>query len=150
MRVGKEMFGRFLHLGGSSRIPLTYVDNLAEAVVLAATRPGVDGQVFNIHDDDLPTSRQFLRGYRRARGRLRVIPVPYAALMLLSAAVEWYSGYSRGQLPPVFTPYGTVSVWKGRRFDNSRAKKALGWAPRVPMREALAAHFEFIRRQESP
>ncbi len=34
-RIGIDTFGPFLHLGGSNRIPLTYMDNCAEAIVLA-------------------------------------------------------------------------------------------------------------------
>src|SRR5258706_15160241 len=64
-RVGIDTFGVFLHLGGSNTIPLTYVDNCAEAIALAGLRRGVDGDVFNIVDDDLPTSRQFLRLYKK-------------------------------------------------------------------------------------
>src|SRR5208283_2259157 len=60
-RVGIGTFGIFLHLGGSNRIPLTYVDNCAEAIALAGLKPGADGQVFNVVDDDLPSSRKFLR-----------------------------------------------------------------------------------------
>ena len=33
--VGIGTFGVFLHLGGSNTIPFTYVDNCAEAIVLA-------------------------------------------------------------------------------------------------------------------
>ena len=58
-------FGIFLHLGGSNPIPFTYVDNCADAIVLAGLTPGVDGEVFNVVDDNLPTSRQFLRLYKQ-------------------------------------------------------------------------------------
>src|SRR5206468_7017915 len=59
-RVGIGTFGVFLHLGGSNTVPLTYVDNCAEAIVLAGLKPGVDGEVFNVVDDNLPSSRRFL------------------------------------------------------------------------------------------
>jgi len=58
-RVGIDTFGTFLHLGGANQIPLTYVDNCAEAMVLAGIAPGIDGEVFNIVDDDLPSSGLF-------------------------------------------------------------------------------------------
>src|SRR2546429_5204679 len=56
-RVGIDTFGFFLHLGGNNQLPLTFVDNCAEAIVLAGLVPGVDGEVFNVVDDDLLTSR---------------------------------------------------------------------------------------------
>src|SRR5262245_10642259 len=47
-RVGIGTFGLFLHLGGSNRIPFTYVDNCADAIALAGLKRGVDGEVFNV------------------------------------------------------------------------------------------------------
>ena len=44
-RVGIDTFGLFLHLGGPNTIPLTYVDNCAEAIARAGLAPGVDGEV---------------------------------------------------------------------------------------------------------
>ena len=64
-RVGIGTFGLFLHLGGSNTIPFTYVDNCAEAIALAGLVKGVDGEAFNVVDDDLPSSRQFLRLYKK-------------------------------------------------------------------------------------
>ena len=71
-RVGIGTFGVFLHLGGPNLVPLTYVDNCAEAIVLAGLKPGVDGEVFNVVDDDLPTSRHFLKLYQDARPAIQV------------------------------------------------------------------------------
>src|SRR5688572_8969305 len=64
-RVGSSAFGVFLHLGGPNVIPLTHVDNCAEAIVLAGIVSEIDGETFNIVDDDLPRSREFLRRYKR-------------------------------------------------------------------------------------
>ena len=64
-RVGISTFGPYLHLGGSNTIPFTFVDNCAEAIVLAGLVKGVDGEAFNVVDDDLPSSRQFLRLYKK-------------------------------------------------------------------------------------
>jgi nucleoside-diphosphate-sugar epimerase len=84
-RIGIDTFGVFLHMGGSNRIPLTYVDNCAEAIVLAGLVPGVEGQVFNIVDDDVPTSRRFLRMFKQRARQFWSIPVPYPIAFLLSA-----------------------------------------------------------------
>ncbi len=39
------LFGTFLHLGGVDLLPLTYVENCAEAIVVAALHPGASGGV---------------------------------------------------------------------------------------------------------
>jgi len=146
-RVGIEVFSFFVHLGGSNAIPLTYVDNCAEAIVLACTRSGIEGQVFNIHDDDLPSCRDYLRLYKKVKKNIRFISVPYFAVQGACRILSSYSRFSRGQIPAVITPYRAATTWKGVNFDNTKAKKVLGWTPRVPMSEALKIHFEFIRRK---
>ncbi|HTG45264.1 MAG TPA: NAD(P)-dependent oxidoreductase, partial [Verrucomicrobiae bacterium] len=65
-RVGLGAGPLFLHLGGSNPIPLTHVENCAEAIALAGLCGGVEGQAFNIVDDDLPSSRSFLKMYKRS------------------------------------------------------------------------------------
>ncbi len=145
-RVGLNLFGLFLHLGGGNRIPLTYVDNCADAIVAASEHASAVGQAYNVVDDDLPTSRAYLRRYRREVVRLRALPIPYAGMWLVSRWVEWYHRHSRGQLPAVFTRYKTATLWKGTRFDNAKLK-SLGWTPRVATRDGLAKSFAYLRAQ---
>ncbi len=78
-RVGIDTFGIFLHLGLNNRIPFTYVDNCAEAIVLAGLRKGIEGEVINIVDDDLPKSQEFLKSYKRRVHRFFSFPIPYRA-----------------------------------------------------------------------
>jgi nucleoside-diphosphate-sugar epimerase len=143
-RVGLSLFGVFLHLGGGNRLPLSYVENCAEAVASAGRSEEAVGKVFNVHDDDLPTCGQFLRRYRREVRRLRVVPIPYGATMLLSRLVAWYHVRSKGQLPAVFTPYKTATSWKATHFDNSRLK-SLGWQQIVPTDEGIRRTFAHLR-----
>jgi nucleoside-diphosphate-sugar epimerase len=140
-RIGLPLFGLFLHLGGRARVPLTYVENCADAVALAGSAPGIEGETFCVVDDDLPTSGALLRRYRREVAPLRVVRVPYRALRLLSRANAWYSARTDGHLPAVFTPYKVDSLWRPQRYSNAHARARLGWAPRVPMAEALDRTF---------
>jgi len=115
-RVGIGTFGVFLHMGGSNTIPLTYVENCADAIVLAGTRDGIDGEVFNVVDDDLPTSREFLRMYKKNVGYFTSLPIPYNIAYLLCYLWERYSKWSEGQLPPVFNRSRCTAEWKGNRY----------------------------------
>jgi nucleoside-diphosphate-sugar epimerase len=140
-RIGIDTFGFFMHLGGSNQLPLTFVDNCAEAIVLAGLKRGVDGEVFNIVDDELITSSEFLTAHKRAVGSYFSLRVPYPLAYLLSLAWENYSKWSKGQLPPVFNRRRCAAEWKGNRFSNSKIRERLGWRPRVPMKKALEAFF---------
>jgi len=145
-RVGIGTFGVFLHLGGGNTVPFTYVDNCAEAIWLAGVTPGVEGEVFNVVDDDLPSSRQFLRLYKRHVRRFTSLYVPHALSYALCRLWEGYSRWSHGQLPAVYNRWLWHASWKKTHYTNHRAKALLGWSPSVPMAEGLARYFAACRR----
>ena len=140
-RVGIDTFGMFVHLGGSNRIPLTYLDNCADAIVLAAVTPGVDGEVFNVVDDDLPSSRKLLGLYKKNVRSFRSIYLPHAASFALCWMWERYSAWSQGQLPPAFNRSRWRAEWKKTSYSNRKLKEKLGWRPRVAMNEGLERFF---------
>lgn len=144
-RVGFMFNQVIFHLGNSNIIPLTYVDNCAEAVLLAATKPGIENEIFNIVDDELPTSKEFLRMYKAAKENVRSVSVPYFVMQLLSRILKRYAHHSKEQIPAFLTPYRVASMWKHVSFDNAKAKGVLGWSPVVPTPDALKLHFQYVR-----
>lgn len=146
-RVGIGTFGVFLHLGGFNPVPLTYVDNCADAIVLAGLRPGVDGEVFNVVDDDIPSSRRFLSLYKRNVRRFRTIYLPHAASYLLCWLWEKYSSWSHGQLPRAYNRMVWHAYWKRTRYSNQKLKSRLGWTPAISTSEGLSRYFESCRRK---
>jgi nucleoside-diphosphate-sugar epimerase len=147
-RVGINTFGLFMHMGGSNTIPFTYVENCAEAIVLAGIVNGVNGEVFNIVDDDLPSSRKFLRQYKKNVRNFTSIYVPHVASHALSLLWEKYSQWSEGQLPPVFNRRRWYAEWKKTRYSNKKMKAKLGWVQKVPTGEAMQRYFESCARKE--
>jgi nucleoside-diphosphate-sugar epimerase len=143
-RVGLTMGKWQLHFGGSNLLPLSYVDNCAEAVVVAGAHPLTAGQVYNVHDSDLPTCREYLRAYKKHVAKIRSISVPYFGVQLLSSMIAKYHRYSKGQLPAILTPYKAASLWGGNRFDNSKLL-SIGWKQLVPTTEGLQKSFMAFR-----
>lgn len=143
-RVGLDLMGLFLHLGGDNVLPLTYVDNCAEAIAVAGQSEAANGQTYNVVDDDLPTCEQYLARYRREVKPLRAVRIPYLAMQAISTLVQRYHAFSKGQLPAIFTPYKTATSWKGNRFDNARLK-ALGWKQLVPTDDGVRRAFESFK-----
>jgi nucleoside-diphosphate-sugar epimerase len=144
-RVGINPFGIFLHFGGFNTIPFSYVDNCAEAIALAGLKPGVEGQIFNVVDDDLPSSRRFLRQYKKNVKRFRSIYVPHFASFALCYVWERYSNWSKAQLPLVFNRRDWLATWKSTRYSNQKVKAGLGWKQKVPTADAMQRHFEACR-----
>jgi len=137
-RVAIDTFGFLVHLGGLNRLPLTYVDNCAEAIVLAGLKPGVDGETFNVVDDHAPTSREFLRAYKKRTGVFS-ISLPYPFTQLFCACWERYAKTTHNQLPPVFNRRRCAAEWKGNCYSNQKLKNRLGWKPRVNMKDAISS-----------
>jgi nucleoside-diphosphate-sugar epimerase len=146
-RVGTGTFGVFLHLGGSNKIPFTYVDNCADAIALAGLAKGVDGEVFNVVDDDLPSSRQFLRLYKKNVRRFKSLYVPHIASYILCYLWEKYSVWSEGQLPPSFNRRVWQASWKKTRYSNEELKRRVGWKPKVSTADGLMRYFEACREK---
>jgi len=146
-RVGIGTFGIFLHLGGSNKIPLTYVDNCAEAIMLAGITKDINGEVFNIVDDDLPSSRKLLKMYKDNVGYFKSIYVPRLASFCLCYLWERYCDWSENQLPPSFNRMRWESNWKGNTYSNQKIKKILGWKPRVRFAEAIVHYFKYQRER---
>jgi nucleoside-diphosphate-sugar epimerase len=134
-RVGIGAFGRFSSLGGNALLPLTYVDNCADAVVHTALH-APSGTAYNSVDDDIPTCKEFLSLYRKKVEPLKVVPLPYPALLWASKMIEGYHKKSKGQLPAVLTPYVVKSMFRPFKYSNS-ALKAVGWKPKVSMEESF-------------
>jgi len=144
-RVGIGTFGIFLHLGGGNRLPATYVDNCADAIAMAGLTKGVDGEVFNVVDDDLPSSRKFLWLYKRKVKSFKSIFLPHALSYLLCSLWGWYADWSQGQLPSAYNRKMWRASWKRTRYSNAKLKSRTGWRPKVSTKEALERHFESCR-----
>jgi 2-alkyl-3-oxoalkanoate reductase len=120
-------------------LPLAYVDNVADAIVLAARTPVARGRAYTIVDVHARQA-DYARLYRQAAGaRWHTV---YAPLGLLRAAV---SGAERaagllGRRSPI-TRHQVERTLRSATFTTRRAHDELGWQPRVPIDEALRRTF---------
>jgi nucleoside-diphosphate-sugar epimerase len=147
-RVGLKVAGAFLALGGSNPLPLTHVENCAQAIALAGTRSEANGQTYNVIDDDPPSCKDFLRRYKAEVKALFSVPMPYPLLVGISHLFERGHRLTRGRLPALFSPYRTATTWRACRYENAKLK-ALGWTPRVSTDQGLRSTFASLRARAS-
>jgi len=88
-RIGLRLCGIFLHLGGRNEIPLTHVENCAEAVLRAGQVADIAGEVFNICDDEQPTAKEILKQYRRVVEKIPYLTIPYVLLRLIGSSTSY-------------------------------------------------------------
>lgn len=136
-RVGLSLGPLFVRMGGGQTLPYTYVDNCAAAICRAGLTPGIDGEIFNIVDENLPTGRKVLKSLRRYGKAVRSFWVPRGLISPLSAVYAWYSRWSEGQLPPVLSYYKSEAIWKPLRYSNLKARQKLNWTPKISTEEGL-------------
>ena len=129
-----QKVGRFqLLFGPGSRIPLSHVDNTADAFVTATENPKAIGQTFNIVDDEGPTFREYLRDYRRGTGKNALtIPIPYGLAYTAVRFARWTSKTlfrGKGKLPSILVPCRFEARFKPLRYTNRKVREVLGWNP---------------------
>ncbi len=120
-------------------LPLAYVDNVADAIALAAGAPAARGRAYTIVDVHARQA-EYARLYRQASGE-RWLPV-YAPVGLLrgaASAAERVAGLL-GRRPPI-TRHQVERTLRSATFVTRRAHDELGWYPRVPIDEALRRTF---------
>lgn len=144
-RVGIWKKGVFLHLGNSNIIPLTYVSNCAEAIVLAGVREGIEGEVINIVDDQLVTSQEFLRMYATHLGKLRSVSIPKVVSYCLFTAFGMLARLANSRTASKYNRMRWCAYWKGNTYSNAKARRVLQWVPRVATEDGLQRYFGFVR-----
>lgn len=125
---------------GSVPLPLTYIDNAVDALILAATVQGVAGESFNIVDDDVLTQREYLALLRHvAGGKPRVLHVPAISYYALGLVSEIAAAARKKE--PTTNRYRIKTRLAHVRWECSKAKHMLQWRPRVPLRDGLTRVF---------
>jgi nucleoside-diphosphate-sugar epimerase len=125
---------------GSVPLPLTYIDNAIDALILAASVPGVAGESFNIVDDEVLTQREYLDLLRQtAGGRPQVLRLPKISYYALGLASELAAAARKKE--PTTNRYRIKTRLARVRWDCNKAKHMLQWRPRVPLRDGLRTIF---------
>jgi len=133
--------GRWIAVGSASQtLPLVYVDDVVDALLLAAEVPTATGQIINLVDPTTITQGEYLDRVKGKLGNeLRLVRLPTGVFMLLAWGVEML-GKMLGRNVPL-TRYRVRSLRPLANFDISAARSKLGWEPRVGLRRGLDTMF---------
>ncbi len=138
--IGQRWRGSLLVFGRSTLLPITHVENCAEAFVEATLGEAARNETFNVVDDDLVTSWRYAKEYLQGTGTQgRVTAVPYhsaLAVSRLGAAVGMGLFGGSADLPDLFVPERFEAQFKPLRFPNERIR-GLGWRQRWSFEQAL-------------
>jgi nucleoside-diphosphate-sugar epimerase len=111
------------------RTSLGYVENVADALVLAATHPAADGRTFNVGPEHVKTNREWaiaLKAVVDWRGEIRVM--------------------ARDTIPePAQKQLGALDLTVPIRLNTSAIRQTIGYTEVVSEADALAATIAFDR-----
>ena len=131
----------FLSVGkGDNPLPLTYVDNTVDGILLAASAQNAVGKAYNLVDGAAITQKEFLDRYRASvKDRFVTLSVPLPLLLLMAELARCLKKIG---LPFIAsTSYGFSAQYANIRLDASKAWRELGWKPRISLEEGLRRTF---------
>lgn len=141
---GDKLLAAFAESGGavigdaqSNDAGLVYVENLADAIFLAATRLEAIGRTYNVCDGDGITWRRFADDMAAIVGKP---PPPAIALDQILAAVRTNEDPTTMTPPkdPALPSMEAVNlVGFSNRIDATRIGRELGWKPRIGYADAI-------------
>jgi len=152
--LGQSVGPVHLVIGPTTRLPLTHVENCADAFVVAAEKTETSGQTFNVVDNDSVRAWQYMGAYLQGAGVSGVrVPVPYRAFLMLTHLAQFTSKlifHGKGKLPSLFVPCRFKARFKPLRYSNDQIRSVLGWQPAKDFSAAVAVTWTSSQNDESP
>jgi 2-alkyl-3-oxoalkanoate reductase len=130
----------WLQIGANGQMPLTYVENCATAIVLAAEQDGAIGQTINIVDSHLPTQSAFIQALAQQSSSPHVIPVNWSLLLWLAqplGQVNHLLFQGKLKMPGLLVPARLHARFKPLHYSNARAQELLHWQPQYSFKAAI-------------
>ncbi len=138
--------GRWLVVGPGNRyVPFVYIENVVDALLLAAEKDVPNGTVFQLVDPGGIRQNEYIEWVRRSGRSVRVSHVPAWFLKLAGWGVELLGKMLKRPVP--LTPYRVRSITPLWPCDCTAANRHLGWQPRYTFEDGLARTFPPDRRE---
>lgn len=123
---------------GDNALPFAYVTDIVQGVLLALDTEHAVGQAYNIAHDQPMTQQRFLEAIADEIGAARpTLHVPYRALYYAGDLAERAAALTKSKRQPFITRLGVKLFGTDNRHLIEKARRELGYVPRVPVREGI-------------
>jgi nucleoside-diphosphate-sugar epimerase len=123
---------------GDNALPLVYVTDVVQGLLLALDHQDAVGEAFNITNDSPLTQQELLRAIASEIGaKPPRVHVPYHALYAAAYAAERVAAVGHSWHRPPITRLGVAFLGTDIRYSIDKARRALGFAPRVTLHEGI-------------
>lgn len=132
--------GRWLVVGsGGHYVPFVYVENVVDAMLRAADPAVASGSVFQLVDPEGIRQKEYIEYVRRSGRAVKASYVPAWFFLMMSWGVALLGKLLKRAVP--LTPYRVRSIVPLWPCDCTAAHTALGWRPRVNLKDGLERTF---------
>jgi nucleoside-diphosphate-sugar epimerase len=143
--------GKSLVVGsGENAVPFVYVSDVVQGLLLALDRERAIGHAYNIGNDEPLTQEQYLSAIAQEIG---VAPphvhVPFYVLYAAAYAAERVATLSGYRIPAAVTRHGVKILGEDCRMSIDKARRELGYSPRVSVREGVRLAATWYQQQEA-
>ena len=136
---------RFTLPGGGRGIHSpVYVDNLVDGVVLAAGSPEAVEEIFTLSDGIGVPYKDFFAPYAEAVGR-RLITLPTPVALGSAAVIQRLARLAPGDNE--INPGSARYLLRRGTYSNAKARRVLGWEPKVGVDEGLERTVAWLRAE---
>ncbi len=139
--MGRKFGKIMMVMGPTNKLPLSYVENCAQAVVAAAesTLPG--STEYNVIDSESISAWRYAGDYLKGAGvKAFRVPVPYAAGLLMAKTASWMSRKAfglRGALPSFLAERRFKAQFKPITCKPKKIADELGWRQAVSYADSI-------------
>lgn len=153
--LGSPLGPIFLRVGSSGTLPMTYVENCADAIVAAATRcESAAGEIVNIVDDNLPTQNEYAKMVEQHKEVPKNYTIPWSVWRTMASGLGLASKIAfkgNAKFPGIFEGPKLDARFKPFKYSNAKAKEVLGWEPKISVADAIkkSAEIEHNKNSES-
>jgi nucleoside-diphosphate-sugar epimerase len=128
---------------GRGEISPVYVDNLVDGVTLAAAGPEAAGQVITITDGRAVQTREFFGYYARLLGKRRAPTAPTPVVKALAGTMALAGRLRRTEVD--VNPSAVAYIARRGTYSIAKARRLLGYEPRVSLEEGMARTERWLR-----
>ncbi len=136
--------------GGRATGGFIYVENVAEAMVLAAGSDAATGQAYNLADASGVSWKRYLSLFADQLGTPGPwIDLSFGAAMTAATVMQAPHRYLRVPGKPLLTKHAVYLLGRDQEFDSSRIARELGYVPRVGVEEGIGRSVEWLRSSKA-
>ncbi len=139
--------GEFMYIGDGQKIlNLTNINNLIEAIILAANTPSAMGQIYNVTDGGDVTRKKLIETICDVADLpkpTKSLPLPLAKV--LCALCEAYAKITKSKETPLLNRARMKFLALNLDFDISKIKKDLNYQPKVDLRKGIEETIQWFQ-----